>query len=38
MSFRVNKEVNGTTYVYETTGYWDKVKKQSRLRGFTLGN
>jgi transposase len=37
MSFRVNKEVNGTTYVYETTGYWDKDKKQSRHKRVYLG-
>ncbi|PTQ82710.1 hypothetical protein C8U37_11651 [Trichococcus patagoniensis] len=32
----VTNKNNGTTYVYESTNYWDKEKKQSQLYN-TLG-
>ncbi|NLD04683.1 MAG: hypothetical protein GX672_02135 [Synergistaceae bacterium] len=32
-----NKQ-NGVTYVYESTGYWDKEKKQARNNRETRRN
>lgn len=37
MSFKVNKIINGNTYVYESIGYWDKKKQQSRHKRTYLG-
>ena len=28
---------NGVTYVYESTGYWDKEKKQARNKRICIG-
>lgn len=37
MSFKVKKKVKGTIYIYESKGYWDKEKKQSRHKRIYLG-
>jgi len=39
MAFRVNhvNKSNGTTYVYESTSYWDKEKKQPRSKQVCVG-
>jgi len=33
----VKNKTNGTTYVYESTDYWDKKKKQSRSKRVCVG-
>lgn len=33
----VKNKKNGTTYVYESTNYWDKEKKQSRSKRVCIG-
>ncbi len=33
----VKNKRNGTTYVYESTNYWDKDKKQSRSKRICIG-
>ncbi len=33
----VPNKKNGTTYVYESTNYWDKEKKQSRSKRVCVG-
>ena len=33
----VKNKQNGTTYVYESTSYWDKDKKQSRSKRVCIG-
>ena len=33
----VTNKKNGTTYVYESTNYWDKEKKQSRSKRVCIG-
>mgnify|MGYP000867917671 CR=1 FL=1 len=33
----VNNKKNGVTYVYESTDYWDKEKKQSRSKRVCIG-
>jgi len=33
----VKNKKNGTTYVYESTNYWDKAKKQSRSKRVCIG-
>lgn len=37
MSYRVEQIINNTTYVYETTSYWDKQKKQPRQHRVCIG-
>lgn len=39
MAFRVNhvNKSNGITYVYESTSYWDKEKKQPRSKQVCVG-
>ena len=37
MSFQVKQKIKGTTYVYETKGKWDKVKKQCRHERVCIG-
>jgi len=37
MSFQVKQTIKGTTYVYETKGKWDKVKKQCRHERVCIG-
>ena len=37
MSYLVEQKVRGQIYVYESTGYWDKEKKQSRQKRVYLG-
>lgn len=37
MSFRVEQEIKGTTYVYDVSSYWDKEKKQSRQKRVCVG-
>lgn len=40
MAFRVNhlNKKTGVTYVYETTSYWDKKRKQSRNKQVCILN
>lgn len=33
----VKNKRNGTTYVYESTNYWDKDNKQSRSKRVCIG-
>jgi hypothetical protein len=35
--YYVPNKKNGTTYVYESTNYWDKEKKQSRSKRVCVG-
>ena len=37
MSFLVEQNINGTIYVYQSVGYWDKEKKQARHRRVCIG-
>lgn len=37
MSFQVKQKIRGTTYVYETKGKWDKLKKQCRHERVCIG-
>jgi transposase len=37
MAFIVEQTIKGTTYVYNTVGYWDKQKQQARQKRVCLG-
>lgn len=37
MSFRIERNIKGTTYVYEVENYWNKEKKQSRQKKKLIG-
>jgi transposase len=37
MAFLVEQIINGTTYVYQSVGYWDKQKQQARHQRICLG-
>ena len=37
MAFIVEQKIKGTTYVYQSVGYWDKEKQQARHRRICLG-
>jgi len=35
--FQVEQNINGTTYVYQVTAYWDSAKKQARQKRVCIG-
>jgi transposase len=37
MAYNVEQTINGTTYVYRATGYWDKDKQQARQKRVCIG-
>jgi hypothetical protein len=37
MAFHVEQVIKGTTYVYNSIGYWDKQKQQARHKRVCLG-
>jgi hypothetical protein len=37
MAYTVEQTINGTTYVYRATGYWDKDKQQARQKRVCIG-
>jgi hypothetical protein len=37
MAFIVEHKVGGTTYVYQSVGYWDKEKSKLDIVVFVLG-
>ena len=37
MAFQVEQVINGTTYVYNSIGYWDKQKQQARHKRVCIG-